>query len=84
MNGILFNYSIACDLYQYNYLSFGRENAERSVCCTRHFATFLIKVLNKNPNLNKLNLRPPHNYLPPEGSHPIALSKPLLTRSENE
>lgn len=23
-----------------------------------------VKTLNKNPNLNKLNLRPPHNYLP--------------------
>lgn len=27
-------------------------------------ALSFIKDLNKNPNLNKLNLRPPHNYLP--------------------
>lgn len=32
----------------------------------RHLVAALsfIKDLNKNPNLNKLNLRPPHNYLP--------------------
>lgn len=37
-----------------------------------------IKDLNKNPNLNKLNLRPPHNYLPPEARDPLSFSLGLF------
>lgn len=41
----------------------------------RHLVAALsfIKDLNKNPNLNKLNLRPPHNYLPPRHDFPRSL-----------
>ena len=38
-----------------------------------------IKDLNKNPNLNKLNLRPPHNYLPPEARDPRSFSLGLFS-----
>lgn len=48
-------------------------------------ALSFIKDLNKNPNLNKLNLRPPHNYLPrgmTSLAHPFYRELPSLPPGE--
>lgn len=56
----------------------------------RHLVAALsfIKDLNKNPNLNKLNLRPPHNYLPwgmtSLAHSPLYRELPPLVRSSQE